>query len=218
MASPGFGVITGATRAEAQRKHFRRLADPEGTLALCSGWLGLDLAPYHLDDPLDVVPSDAIQSLAETFGDGDWRLRDVIDRLAPTPNGPLAVETGAEVADRIQEWIAATDADGLNLWHVITPGIYADFAEHVVPELQRRGVYRTRYDEGTLREKLFGRGPHLPPTHRRARYRRSQLAPGVAVGEPLGGHDTGPTRAGATTGAPSRTVRGGSPSAPASRS
>jgi FMN-dependent oxidoreductase (nitrilotriacetate monooxygenase family) len=175
----GFGVITGATRAEAQRKHdaFRRLADPEGMLALWSGWLGFDLAPYDLDDPLDVVPSDAIQSLAETFGDGGWRLRDVIDRLAPTPTGPLAVGTGAEVADRVQGWIAATDADGLNLWHVITPGTYADFAEYVVPELQRRGVYRTRYDEGTLREKLFGRRPHLPSTHRGARYRPAVTTP-----------------------------------------
>ena len=174
----GFGVITGATRAEAQRKHdaFRRLADPEGTLALWSGWLGFDLAPYDLDDPLEMVPSDAIQSLAETFGDGDWRLRDVIDRLAHTSNGPLAVGTGPEVADRIQECIATTDADGLNLWHVITPGTYADFAEYVVPELQRRGVYRTRYDPGTLREKLFGRGRRLPDSHRAAAYRRSSVS------------------------------------------
>jgi hypothetical protein len=39
-----------------------------------------------------------------------------------------------------EEWMQATDSDGLNLWHVITPGTYADFAEHGVPELQRRGV------------------------------------------------------------------------------
>ena len=39
-------------------------------------------------------------------------------------------------------------------------------------ELQRRGVYRTAYEPGTLREKLFGRGPRLPDTHRAARFRR----------------------------------------------
>ena len=86
-------------------------------------------------------------------------------------DGPVAVGTGAEVADRIQEWVQATDSDGLNLWHVITPGTYADFIEHVVPELQRRGVYRTAYDPGTLREKLFGRGPRLPPAHPGSRFR-----------------------------------------------
>jgi len=176
----GYGVVTGQTRSEAVRKHdlYRSLTDPEGTLALWSGWLGFDLARYSLNDPLEVVASEAIQSLAETFGEGDWRLRDVIDRLAPSADGPFAVGTGADVADRIQEWIAATDADGLNLWHVITPGSYADFAEHVVPELQRRGVYRTAYEPGTLREKLFGRGPRLPATHPAARYRRSPVASG----------------------------------------
>jgi FMN-dependent oxidoreductase (nitrilotriacetate monooxygenase family) len=173
----GFGVITGETRAEARRKHdlYRRLIEPDGALALWSGWLGFDLAGYDLDDPLEIVASDAIQSLAETFGDGDWTLRDVVDRLAVTADGPVAVGDAREVADQIQAWIAATDADGLNLWHVITPGTYADFAEYVVPELQRRDVYRTAYQPGTLREKLFGRGPRLPPSHRAARYRRSPI-------------------------------------------
>ena len=174
----GYGVITGETRVEARRKYdlYRSLTDREGTLALWSGWLGFDLAPYDLDDRLEVVPSEAIQSLAETFGEGDWKLRDVVDRLALSVDGPVAVGTGAEVADRIQEWVEATDADGLNLWHVITPGSYADFAEHVVPELQRRGVYRTAYEPGTLREKLFGRGRRLPDSHRAAAYRRSSVS------------------------------------------
>jgi FMN-dependent oxidoreductase (nitrilotriacetate monooxygenase family) len=169
----GYGVITGATRAEAQRKYdlYRSLTDPEGTLALWSGWLGFDLAPYSLDDPLEIVPSEAMKSLGETFGDGTWTIRDAIDRLAIRTGGPVAVGTGVEVADRIQEFVAATDSDGLNLWHVITPGTYADFAEHVVPELQRRGVYRTAYDRGTLREKLFGRGPRLPASHPGSRFR-----------------------------------------------
>lgn len=44
-------------------------------------------------------------------------------------------------------------------------------ASNVVPELQRRGVYRTGYEPGTLREKLFGRGSRLPATHPGARFR-----------------------------------------------
>jgi FMN-dependent oxidoreductase (nitrilotriacetate monooxygenase family) len=174
----GFNAITGATRAEAQRKYdlYRSLSDPAGTLALWSGWLGFDLSPYDLDDPLEVVPNDAVQSMAETFGGRDWKVGDLVDRLSLGPDGPIAVGTGAEVADRIQEWIDATDADGLNLSHVITPGSYADFAEYVVPELQRRGAYRTEYEPGTLREKLFGRGPRLPGTHRGAAFRRTAVA------------------------------------------
>lgn len=41
----------------------------------------------------------------------------------------------------------------------------------MIPELQRRGAYKTEYTEGTLRHKLFGRGPRLPETHRAANYR-----------------------------------------------
>jgi long-chain alkane monooxygenase len=112
-----------------------------------------------------------MKSLGETFGDGTWTIRDVVDRLAVRTDGPVAVGTGVEVADRIQEWVQATNSAGLNLWHVITPGTYADFAEHVVPELQRRGVYRTAYDGGTLREKPFHRGPRLPASHPGSRFR-----------------------------------------------
>lgn len=174
----GFTVVTGATNAEAQRKldEYRRLADPPGALALWSGWLGFDLSPYELDDALEVVPNEAIQSMAEIFGGGDWKVGDLIDRLALAPDGALAVGDPATVADSIQEWLAATDADGLNLAHVVTPASYADFAQYVVPELQRRGVYRTSYDDGTLREKLFGRGPRLRPSHRGASYRRVPAA------------------------------------------
>ncbi len=173
----GYGVITGETRAEAQQKYdlYRSMTDPEGSLALWSGWLGFDLAGYQPDESVEVIPSEAIQSLADTLGEGDWKLRDIVDRLALAPDAPVAVGTGSEVADQIQEWVATTDADGLNLWHVITPGSYADFAAHVVPELQRRGVYRTSYEPGTLRHKLFGRGARLPDTHPAAAYRRASF-------------------------------------------
>jgi FMN-dependent oxidoreductase (nitrilotriacetate monooxygenase family) len=170
----GFTVITGATGSEARRKHdeYRRLADPPGALALWSGWLGFDLSPYELEDPLQVVPNEAIQSMAEVFGGGEWKVGDLIDRLSLSPDGALAVGDAATVADGIQDWLESTDADGLNLAHVVTPASYADFAEYVVPELQRRGVYRTSYEPGTLRHKLFGRGSRLPSSHRGAGYRR----------------------------------------------
>jgi long-chain alkane monooxygenase len=174
----GFTIITGETEREATAKHdlYRSYTDAEGTLALWSGWLGYDLSVHDLDDPLNVVPNNAIQSTAETFGKGDWRVRDLVERLAMGDAGPLAVGSPAKVADRIQEWLEETDADGLNLSHVVTPQSFIDFADLIVPELQRRGVYRTSYDEGTLRQKLFGRGDRLPSTHPGAQYRRGEYA------------------------------------------
>jgi hypothetical protein len=53
----------------------------------------------------------------------------------------------------------------------VTPESFEDFVALVVPELQRRGVYKRDYRPGTLREKLFGRGPHIAAPHPAARYR-----------------------------------------------
>jgi len=170
----GYTVITGETDRAARAKHdlYRSYVEPEGMLALWSGWLGFDLSVYDLDDPLHVVPNQAIQSTAETFGRGDWKVRDLVERLG-FGDGPIAVGSPATVADAIQEWLEETDADGLNLGHVVTPASYADFADLVVPELQRRGAYRKAYEPGTLRHKLFGRGDRLPGNHPGARRRAS---------------------------------------------
>jgi len=170
----GYTVITGETDRAARAKHdlYRSYVEPEGMLALWSGWLGFDLSVYDLDDPLHVVPNQAIQSTAETFGRGDWKVRDLVERLG-FGDGPIAVGSPATVADAIQGWLEETDADGLNLGHVVTPASYADFADLVVPELQRRGAYRKAYEPGTLRHKLFGRGDRLPGNHPGARRRAS---------------------------------------------
>jgi long-chain alkane monooxygenase len=170
----GYSVVTGETEREVRAKHdlYRSYVDPDAMAALWSGWLGFDLSRVDLDEPLHLVPNDAIQSTARTFGGGDWTVRQLVERLAAGAGAPVAVGTPTQIADQIQEWTAQTDADGLNLSHVVTPASYVDFARLVVPELQRRGVYRTSYEPGTLREKLFGRGPRLPATHRAARLRR----------------------------------------------
>ena len=62
--------------------------------------------------------------------------------------------------------------DGFDLGYVTTPGSFSDFVEGVVPLLQRRGLMQTEYSEGTLREKLFGKGrTRLPASHPDAQYR-----------------------------------------------
>jgi FMN-dependent oxidoreductase (nitrilotriacetate monooxygenase family) len=169
-----FSTIVAPTTAEAEEKRdrYRSLIDPEGTLVLWSGWLGFDLSPYELDEPLRHVPNEAMQSTNESFGDGQWTVRNLVEELGFGADGPNASGDPVEVADQIEAWVDATGADGLNLNHVVTQASYRDFAELVVPELQRRGRYRTSYEEGTLRDKFFGRGSRLPHTHQAARHRR----------------------------------------------
>ncbi|MFH7112100.1 N5,N10-methylene tetrahydromethanopterin reductase, partial [Achromobacter xylosoxidans] len=80
------------------------------------------------------------------------------------------VASPSPVPDELPAWVEDTDIDGFNLARTVTPECYADFGDLVVPELQERGVYKTAYAEGTLREKLFGGG-------------RALLAGGHAAGE-----------------------------------
>jgi hypothetical protein len=60
--------------------------------------------------------------------------------------------------------------DGFNLAFVVAHETFADIADLLVPELQRRGRYKQRYAPGTLRDKLFGAGPRLQPPHPAARH------------------------------------------------
>lgn len=166
-------IVTGATETAAQARYdeFRSYPDPQGALALWSGWLGTDLSRFELDAPVEVTDNEFLKSSVEMFGQGQWTLRDFIDAHAINVDGAMSVGGPSQVADELQEWVAETDVDGFNLTNVITPGTFVDIADHVIPELQRRGVYKTEYTEGTLRHKLFGRGPRLPESHRAADYR-----------------------------------------------
>jgi FMN-dependent oxidoreductase (nitrilotriacetate monooxygenase family) len=167
-------VIVAETDRAAKAKHddLRRYLDPEGTLALWSGWLGFDLSAYDLDDPIEAVENQYLQSTAQMYGRGDWTLRDLVERRGVATDGTLSIGSPATVADDLERWVDETGIDGFNLAHAITPGSFVDFVDLVVPELQRRGRYKTEYAQGTLRDKLFGQGPRLPERHRAAGHRR----------------------------------------------
>jgi long-chain alkane monooxygenase len=171
-------VITAETDEEAYAKHAEYLSygDPEGALVFMSGWMGVDLSRYGLDEPIGNVDSNAILSAVAAFQSADpdgreWTVRDIAEWGEIGGMGPRFVGSGVQVADTLQEWVAETDVDGFNLAYAITPGSFADFITYVVPELTARGAYQSSYTPGTLRNKLLGRGDRLPDEHRGARYR-----------------------------------------------
>jgi FMN-dependent oxidoreductase (nitrilotriacetate monooxygenase family) len=171
-------IVTAATDEEAHAKHAEYLSygDPEGALVFMSGWMGVDLARYGLDEPVGNVDSNAILSAVAAFQSADpdgreWAVRDIAEWGKIGGMGPRFVGSGARVADSLQEWVEETDVDGFNLAYAITPGSFADFIDHVVPVLTERGAYQKSYTPGTLRHKLLGRGDRLPEDHRGARYR-----------------------------------------------
>lgn len=171
-------VITGENDDAAHAKHLEYSAygDPVGALVLMSGWAGVDLARYGLDEPLSNVESNAMLSAVTSLQQGGpngagWTVRDIAEQCTIGNIGPLLVGSGATVADALQEWVAETDVDGFNLAYAITPGSFADFIEYVVPVLTERGAYQGAYTPGTLRNKLLGNGDRLPESHRGASYR-----------------------------------------------
>ncbi|MFD1213074.1 LLM class flavin-dependent oxidoreductase [Arthrobacter sp. GCM10027362] len=178
-------IVTGPDSAAAQAKfeEYKSYADINGALALISGWMGVDLSTYGPDDVIgENVKSNAIQSSVETFqkASGDdgkpWTIRQLAEWVGVGGFGPITVGSGAEVADKLIEWVEETDVDGFNLAYAITPGTFEDIVEFVVPELQARGAYPAAYAPGTLRNKLFGKGDKLPENHRGANYRLEALA------------------------------------------
>jgi alkanesulfonate monooxygenase len=175
---PLLTVVLAPTDAEAEAKlaDYRRYVDPEAALTLVSGWAGVDFAQWDLDAAVEDVPSDGVRGAIGQFArrpDGrTWTVRQVAEYLGIGGSGPVVVGSPERVADELEQWIDETDADGFNLTRVVMPETYDDIVDLLVPELQRRGRYKTAYAPGTYRHKLFGAGPWLPPSHVGRSYRR----------------------------------------------
>lgn len=171
-------VIVGRTEEEARAKFadIEQHVSLEGALALFSRWTGVDLADRDIDAPFTYEKSEAMQSTIEGFTIADpdrvWTIGELARYNAIGGKGPVLVGSPGQVADAMQSWIEETGVDGFNLSYTIMPDSHKDFVDLVVPELQRRGVYKTTYRPGTLREKLYGPGrPLLGDDHVAAKYR-----------------------------------------------
>ncbi len=171
-------VILGETEAAAKAKHseYRRHASAEGALTLMSGWSGVDFSIYALDQQVRHVENDAGRTAMDNITRADpdrvWTVREVAEHVGIGGIGPVLVGAPDQVADRIEAWIEQTGVDGLNLAFTVAPESFEDIVELLVPELTRRGRYKSAYASGTLREKLFGGGrARLPAPHPATRYR-----------------------------------------------
>jgi alkanesulfonate monooxygenase SsuD/methylene tetrahydromethanopterin reductase-like flavin-dependent oxidoreductase (luciferase family) len=156
---PAFCPVVGGTRAEAQAKYdeLQALIDPLAALGSLYSAFG-DLSGYPLDAP---VPDDALGSqehrtvsaqLIERVRREKPTIRQLYLRAGIT--GSARIGTPSDIADIMQEWFEASACDGFNVTPATLPGGGEDFVALVVPELQRRGLFRTEYAGKTLRENL----------------------------------------------------------------
>jgi long-chain alkane monooxygenase len=164
-------VVVGDTTAEAEDKFddYRRHVDIEGALALLSGWTGVDFSKYDPDAVIEYLENDAGRTALASFSTSDptrkWTVREAAQFVGLGGRSPVLIGTASEIADALIHWQDATGIDGFNLTFAVMPETFRDVVEKVVPELQSRGAYRSAYEDGALRHKLFGRGPHLPAAH-----------------------------------------------------
>jgi long-chain alkane monooxygenase len=176
----GATIVAARTRALALEKKadYQDMTRADGYVAHMYG-AGFDLSRFGRDEVIaDIIRRGGPG--AEHLGRYPYAqgttVGDVIrmsSDLAGHTTVPLfACGTGEEIADEIEMWMEVLGCDGFLLRQLITPHTVADFADYVMPELQRRGVYREEYEGSTLRENLFGAGhAHPPGTHPSAAYR-----------------------------------------------
>jgi alkanesulfonate monooxygenase len=167
-------LIPGRTEAEARDRHaeYLRYASEEGALTLVSGWMGIDLSAYDPDEPLRDLKSEAIHSVLSSLTRADpdpdkvWTLRKIAEFGTIGGLSPVIVGDPGQIADALEDWVRTADVDGFNLAYAVMPETYEAIVDLVVPELQARGIYKTAYAPGTLREKYrAGAGPRLPESH-----------------------------------------------------
>ena len=157
---PGAFVVVGDTLEEAKRK--RALLDSlvhyDSAIASLSIALGHDASVFDPDGPLPEIPeSNASQSgrqrAIELARRENLTVRQLAQRLGGYA-GLTMLGTPAMIADQMEEWLVGEGSDGFNVMFPYLPGGLDDFVDQVVPELQRRGLFRREYEGKTLRENL----------------------------------------------------------------
>lgn len=158
---PGLSVTVAPTLAEAQAKadELQELIHPAHGLAYLSRRLGHDVTGMDPDKPMpdlaavDDVGTRSGQMLEMAKREG-WTLRQLYQHFAATRGHMVLVGTAASVVDAMQEWFENGACDGFNLVPPMFPDDLEAFVDLVVPELQRRGIFRKRYEGTTLRDRL----------------------------------------------------------------
>jgi FMN-dependent oxidoreductase (nitrilotriacetate monooxygenase family) len=157
---PAAFVVAGETLQEAEDKRavLDGLVDYESSIASLSIMLGTDASKFDPDAPLPDIPeTNASKSARERLVAFARETKMTVRQLAQRVGGysGLAfVGTPSMIADQMEEWLVTEASDGFNIMFPYVPEGLDDFVDRVVPELQRRGIFRKEYQGKTLRENL----------------------------------------------------------------
>jgi alkanesulfonate monooxygenase len=174
---PGLMTVIGATRAEAQAKYDRlqELIHPEVGIRGLSTYFGMDLSKYPLDGPVpEPIHQGAeigrVKVMYDLAKRENLTIRQLYKRVMGQRAHRTVCGTPADIADAMQEWFVAGACDGFNILPLTFPKGLDELVDLVIPELQRRGLFRTEYEGRTLRENLG-----LPKPMNRYTQQRGQI-------------------------------------------
>ncbi len=162
---PAISPYIGRSAAEAQEKfeELQSLIDPLVGLQQIYRQLG-DMSGHPLDGPVPPPNNPEMRSDADRLYAMAQRenltIRQLYEKVAAASSIRPLIGTPQQIADEMEEWFRNEAADGFNLCPPAAPASVADICTLLVPELQRRGLFRTEYEGRTLRENL-GLSPQL---------------------------------------------------------
>ncbi len=157
-------TVVGESQAHAEEREqlfLNELVDPKASLTLLSELMNYDFSGLELDSPItdELIESVSgirglVQNIRKHIGGDTVTLADLAGHRATLLQGPRFVGMGPDVADQMEEWFDGGACDGFVIAATHSPGAYEDVVRLVVPELQKRGVFRDRYTGSTLRDHL----------------------------------------------------------------
>lgn len=190
LVMPGIFPVLGGTEAEAKANYedLQSLVHPAVAWSILQRhYEGIDLSGHSLDDVAPLPPADTNGSksrqklISDLVAREQPTFRELYRAIATARGHRTVVGTPEQIADAIQEWFDQGAADGFNIMPPVLPAALTDFVDQVVPILQKRGLFRTRYEGATLRENLGLTRPANSLAQRRTTPR--DAGPSIAVAQ-----------------------------------
>jgi FMN-dependent oxidoreductase (nitrilotriacetate monooxygenase family) len=159
LIMPGIVPYIGRTRAEGQAKldRLNGLIAPQVGLSVIAGWVG-DLTGHDVDGPIPELDLSGRRSsthhLVELARRENMSIRGLYEIIAAGNGSRPVAGSAMDLADEMEEWFTTGAADGFNIGVPYLPDGLDDFVTLVLPELRRRGLFRTEYEATTLRGHL----------------------------------------------------------------
>ena len=158
---PGLTIMVAESHDEAvdRFEELQELIDPAAGLQLLSQRMGHDMSGYDINELMPLLPPDQRGGSRRDLIVAQARrekltIKDMYRQFAASRGHGLVIGNVEEVADMMEKWVVEKGCDGFNVMPPIFPSDLQSFNRLIIPELQRRGVYRTHYEGTTLRSNL----------------------------------------------------------------